>query len=249
MYKGKKILGVITARGGSQSIPEKNIKKLAGEPLIAYTIKAAKNSKLLDYFLVSTDSKKIATVSKKYGAPIPFMRPAELATNTTRSIPVLIHALKWLKHNKNESYDYVMILQPTSPFRTSKDIDVCIKLAVDNNADSVMSMVRTPDFHPAKLKKIEANLIVSLLEKEKGQSAMKHELQEVYRRNCAIYLTKTEFIMKNDLFGKFSVPYVMPMERSIDINDKFEFIVADLIMKEFKKKNSNYQSWLKKIKT
>ncbi|MDP2910211.1 MAG: hypothetical protein Q8N58_00255, partial [bacterium] len=169
-------------------------------------------------------------------------------TNTARSIPVLVHALDWLKDNENESYDYVMILQPTSPFRTSKDIDSCIKLAVDNNADSVMSMVEVPDFHPAKLKKIEANLITSLLEKEKGQSAMKHELKEVYRRNCAIYLTKTGLVMKNDLFGKFSVPYIMPPERSIDINGKFEFIVADLIMKEFKKKNFSYKSWLKEIK-
>lgn len=236
MYKNKIFLGIITARGGSKSILRKNIKILASEPLIAYTIRAAQGSRYLDYFLVSTDSKEIAAISKKYGAPVPFLRPAKLATDTARAIPVLTHALGWLKDNKNESYDYVMILQPTSPFRTSKDIDECIKKIVDTNADSVMSMVQLTDFSLPKLKKIEADLITSFVSKEGPQSAFRHELSPVFRRNCAVYLTKTSVIRKRDLFGRISRPYLMPPERSIDINTSFDFTVADLLMKAVKRK-------------
>lgn len=146
MYKGKKILGVITARGGSKGIPEKNIKPLNGKPLISYTIKAAHGSKYLDYSLVSTDDPKIARVSRKYKARVPFMRPAELATDIAKSIPVVLHALDWLRKHKKQKYSYAMILQPTSPLRTAQDIDECIKKAVDTDADSVMSMVKLFDF-------------------------------------------------------------------------------------------------------
>src|SRR3989338_9088845 len=110
MYKNKSVLAVITARGGSKGIPRKNIKDLAGVPLIAYTIEAAKNSRCLDYFLVSTDDAEIAEVSKKYSAPVPFMRPTELSTDAAKSIPVIQHAISWLKEREGKSFDYVMIL-------------------------------------------------------------------------------------------------------------------------------------------
>lgn len=235
MYKGKRILGVITARGGSKSIPKKNIKKLAGESLIAYTIKAAKASQYLDYFLVSTDSPEIARVSKKYGVPVPFMRPAELATDTAKSIPVVIHTLDWLKINHKQEYDYVMILQPTSPFRTAGDIDECIKKAVDKKADSVMSMVKLSDFSISKLKKLKGDLILPLVEGEGKVSASKHEMPDIFKRNCAIYLTKTKIIRQNDLFGKKSLAYIMSLERSVDINTPLDFIVADVLMRQVKR--------------
>lgn len=235
MYKNKKILAVITARGGSKGVPKKNVKKLAGEPLIAYTIKSARNSMLLDYFLVSTDNLEIAKVSKRYKAPVPFMRPAELATDKAKSIPVVIHALDWLKQNKKQNYDYVMILQPTSPFRTSKDIDECIKKAVDTNADSVMSMMKLSDFSIPKLKKLDGDIILPFAEDEGKMSASKHELPNVYKRNCAIYLIKVSCIYNSDLFGKTSRAYIMPLERSVDINNMMDFIVADVMMKEVKK--------------
>ena len=236
MYKNKKFLGVITARGKSKSIPKKNIKKLAGEPLIAYTIKAAKGSKYLDYFLVSTDDREIAEISKRYGTSIPFMRPKKLATSKAKSVPVVIHALDWLKANKKKEYDYAMILQPTSPFRTAKDIDECIKKIVDTKADSVMSMVKLSDFSLPKLKKIKDDKILPWVKEEGKRSAMKHEIPEVYKRNTAIYLTKTSVIRKEDLFGRISRPYIMPPERSIDINTPFDFTVADLLMKAIKRK-------------
>ena len=123
VYKNKKILGVITARGGSKGIPRKNIKELNGKPLIAYTIESAKDSNYLTRCIVSTDDEELLKSTKQHSADVPFIRPAELAQDKSTSMEVVQHALKWLKENNGEEYDYLMILQPTSPLRTSEDID------------------------------------------------------------------------------------------------------------------------------
>jgi len=234
MYKDKKILGVITARGGSKGIPRKNIKKLAGKPLIYYTIKAAKKSKYLTRCIVSTDNKKIFNISKKLGADVPFIRPSKLAQDKSTSLEVSQHALKWLKDNNGEEYDYLMILQPTSPLRIVKDIDKSIKKIVDTKADSVMSMVKIDDFSIKKIKKIENDKIIPWMRDEGKESARRQDLDNVYKRNCAIYLTKVLLIKKGDLFGKISRPYIMSSERSIDINSLIDFIIAKTYLK-FKK--------------
>ncbi|MCK4554420.1 acylneuraminate cytidylyltransferase family protein [Candidatus Parcubacteria bacterium] len=231
MYKDKKILGVITARGGSRGIPRKNIKPLAGKPLIAYTIEAAKKSKHLTRCIVSTDDQEIADISQRYGADIPFIRPAELAQDHSASMGVVQHALKWLKENQGEEYDYLMILQPTSPLRTAKEIDECIKKAIETNADSVMSMVELVDFSLKKLKRIENDLILPLVEDEGATSSQRQDAEKVYKRNCAIYLTRAELIMQGDLFGRISRPYIMPEERSVDINKPIDFELAEFWLK------------------
>ncbi len=226
MYNTKRIIGIITARGNSQGVSKKNTRLLGGKPLIAYTIEAARGSTLLTRCIVSTDDPEIADIVKHLGADVPFMRPAELAQADTPTIPVLQHALAELKKN-NETYDYVMILQPTSPFRTSEDIDACIRKIVDTDADSVMSMVELADFSPAKLKVIEDDIIRPLFEDEGRTSAQRTEGPKVFKRNAAIYLTKTNLIEQGDLFGAISRPYVMPAERSLDINHSMDFQIAE----------------------
>tara|TARA_Y100000310_G_C20699321_1_gene828242 strand:- start:2655 stop:3362 length:708 start_codon:yes stop_codon:yes gene_type:complete len=235
MYKNKKILGLITARGGSKSIPNKNIAVLAYKPLIYYTIDASKNSEFLTRTIVSTEDEAIAKICREHGAEVPFMRPTELAQSNTPHIPVLQHALKLLKENNVEEYDYVMILQPTSPFRTSEDIDESIKKAVDTDADSVMSMVELVDFDPHKIKKIEeADRIEPMFEDEGEQSGRRQDGEKMYKRNCAIYLTKVEHIMNNDLFGKVSRSYLMPEERSLDINEPNDLNLAEFMLSQTK---------------
>lgn len=229
MYKNKAILAVITARGGSKGIPRKNIKDLGGKPLIAYTIEAAKNSQYLDYFLVSTDDAEIAEVAKNFGAPVPFMRPTGLSTDAAKSIPVIQHAVNWLKDNEGKTFDYVMILQPTSPFRTAEDIDKSIEKIADTGADSVMGMKKLVDFSMAKLKVLDGDKILPLAESEGKESAARSELKDLYKRNCAIYLTKTDLIMRGDMFGSDSRAYLMPEERSIDINTPFDFELAEFM--------------------
>ena len=220
---------MITARGGSKGIPRKNIKELGGKPLIAWTIEAVKQSKYLDDCVLSTDDVEIAEIAKKFGCRVPFMRPLELATDQAKSIPVVQHTLTWLKENEDQEFDYIMILQPTSPFRTASDIDESIKKAVDTNADSVMSMMKLVDFSAPKLKVLDGDIIKPWADTEGKQSASRNELKDVYKRNCAIYLTKVPVLMAGDLFGEVSRAIVMPNLRSADINTPEDFDYAEFL--------------------
>lgn len=231
MYEGKRILGVITARGGSKGIARKNIKELLGKPLIAYTIEAAQHSTLLTKVIVSTDDDEIAEVAKRYGADVPYKQPANISGDTNMAFEAVQYAVRTLKE-QGEEFDYAMMLQPTSPLRTADDIDACIRLAVDSNADSVMSMKQLTDFSVKKLKSIDTNgQIHGLLEDEGKQTAARTEAEPVYRRNCAVYLTKTSLVETGDQFGVTSLAYLMPEERSIDINEPVDFALAEFWMK------------------
>lgn len=232
MLQGKTIVAVITARGGSKGIPQKNITLCGSKPLIAWTIEAAQQSNYLTEFLLSTDDEEIANVAKDYGCPVPFMRPQELASDTAKSIPVIQHALQWKKTHEGKEFDYVMILQPTSPLRTAADIDACIEKIVETGADSVMSMVKLEDFSAAKLKVIDKDgKILPWQEDEGKESKSRSELSHVYKRNCAIYLTRVSLMMAGDMFGKDSRAYIMPPERSIDINVPFDLHCANILIK------------------
>lgn len=224
-------LAVITARGGSKSIPKKNIHDLAGKPLLAYTIEAAKGSALLTRTILSTDDEEIAEVGRTYGCEVPFMRPAELAQDDSTSMSVVQHVLSTLKE-EGEVYDYLMILQPTSPFRTAEDIDASIKVALEKDADSVMGMVELTDFAPKKLKRIlDDGSIVPLFESEGKISSQRQSDAGVYKRNAAIYLTKTSLIEAGDMFGARSYAYVMPTLRSLDINAPEDLAYAEYLMR------------------
>ncbi len=235
MYKNKRFFAVIPARGGSKGIPRKNIKECAGKPLIQWTIEAAKNSTLLDRFIVSTDDEEVGRIATACGADMPFVRPEELATDTARGIDVAAHALKWA-NEQDGSYDYCIILQPTSPLRTAEDIDACITKAGDTDADSVMSMYEVSDMAPEKLKRIEDDKILPLLNKEGSTTADRHDSEKIYKRNCAVYLTKSELLLKGELFGEDSRAYIMPSERSTDINEMLDFTFAEFLLKSHKNK-------------
>ena len=229
-----KVLGVITARGGSKGIPRKNIKELAGKPLITYTIDAAKESRLLTRCIVSTDDQEIADIARAHGGDVPFMRPGELAEDHSGSMEVVQHALSFLKE-RGEEYDALLILQPTSPFRTAADIDACIQKMIDAKCDSVMSMVEMSNFAPKKVFELDGDVVAPYFKDDaQGKtSARRQDLPKAFKRNCAIYLTKVEHIKKGDLFGDDSRGYVMPVERSIDIDEPIDFVMADLLMKKY----------------
>lgn len=247
MYKNRFILGIITGRGGSKGIHRKNIKHLAGKPLIGYTIEAAKGSKYLDYFLVTTDDEEIAAVARSFGAPTPFLRPAELATDTAKDIPVLQHAINWLKEKQGKEFDYVMMLHPTAPLRLSEDIDNSIEKIVDTDADSVFSMKKMTDFALPKLKILEDDKILPLIEEEGRETKPRNATRAVYKRNCAIYLTKTNLIMDGDMFGSNSRAYIMPEERSVDINEPFDFKLAEFLIKNATEVSSNQKLYNKQV--
>lgn len=231
MYKNKKILALILARGGSKGIPKKNIKKLKGKPLIAYTVEKALKSNYLDRIILSTDSKEIANIGKKYGAEVPFMRPKILATDHATSEESMIHAINWLKENENYNSKYVMLLQPTSPLRKVKDIDKSVEKIIDKKADSLVSLVQS-DKHPFWMMKIKDGQ-VKTFDKKKEKYKRRQELPPIYIINGAIYIMKTNlFLKKKKLQPGYTIPHIMPKKRSIDIDDILDFKFVKMLIKE-----------------
>ena len=229
-----KILGLITARGGSKGIPGKNIKPLGNKPLINWTIEAALKSTAIDRVVVSTDYEDIAKAAKEAGAEVPFMRPVELAGDDSSHISVVVHAIKWLADNEGYRPDYVMLLQPTSPFRTSKDIDEAAKLAEERRGDGVLSVVEAPS-HPYLVKRIaEDGTLIDFTEKPEGY-LRRQSMEPAYAINGAIYLTRTELILKEKKLatGRF-YPYLMDEEGSIDIDTPWDFHIAELLIADKK---------------
>lgn len=233
MLANKEVLAIIPARGGSKGIKDKNILPFAGKPLIAWTIEAALNSKHVDRVIVSTDSLNIAGVSREWGAEVPFQRPAELASDTASGNAVVLHALQWL--TKHEGYDseYFILLQPTSPLRTSQHIDQAIcEFAAQSQADSMHSVAEV-DKTPYYMKTINTN---GYLENFMGDASgydNRQQMPKFYQLNGAMYLMRTkDFLQCKTLFTKRTNAYLMDRISSIDIDDEMDFALAEIFMKK-----------------
>ena len=205
--KQPKVLGVITARGGSKGIPGKNIKLLGGKPLIAYTIETAKKSKMLTNLIVSTDAEEIAMIAGRYGVEVPFLRPREYAGDKAPHLPVMKHAIEFMEKQEGIVYDSVVILQPTSPFRTVDDLDGTIKKLIETKADSAVSISEIPSgWHPIKIKKLEGDKVLPYCIPEE-EGLRRQDLPVAYKRNGGVYaitietafekVTKQLMIIKN----------------------------------------------------
>jgi N-acylneuraminate cytidylyltransferase/CMP-N,N'-diacetyllegionaminic acid synthase len=235
MYKGKSILALIPARGGSKGLPRKNIRPLLGKPLIAWTIEQALASKYLDRVIVSTDSEEIAEISKKYGAEVPFMRPKKLATDEVKSIDVVLHAVKWMEENDG-SYDLLMLLQPTSPLRTVEDIDKAVELLFGKGAIAVVSVCKV-DHHPYWSNVLPEDGCMENFIRPEAINKNRQGLPIFYRLNGAIYLAYCDYLkQEKTFFGDKTFAYIMPKERSIDIDEEIDFILAELLRRFYKKK-------------
>lgn len=197
-----KILGLIPARGGSKGIPGKNIKPLGGKPLLQYTIEAAKRSNLLSRIILSSDNEEIIATAKKLGLEAPFQRPMELADDSTSSLAVIIHALKYMEE-QGEYYDAVCLLQPTTPFRRNGLIDEAIEKFIEGNFDSLISVRELPEeFNPHWVfEPSEKGLKIATGEEE--IISRRQDLPKAFHRDGAIYLTKkTVLLEQKSLFGK-----------------------------------------------
>jgi CMP-N,N'-diacetyllegionaminic acid synthase len=227
------ILGLITARGGSKSIPGKNVKLLAGKPLIRWTIDEALKSSLVSRLVVSTDDDEIERVGLEGGAEVPFKRPAEMAGDASPHIDVIIHALEWLKLEQDYQPDYVLLLQPTSPFRTVADIDGAIQLAaLKPDAEAVVGVCET-EHHPFLAKKIDSEGGLEDFVKSDLAYLRRQDLPPAYVINGAIYLNKPDSLRKNrKIIPSGTLAYVMPQERSMDVDTPWDFYLADLIMSD-----------------
>lgn len=225
-----KILAIIPARGGSKGVRNKNIVKLQGQPLIHYTLKEAMKVKDFSRIIVSTESELIKSVCEQLGDFIPFMRPKEFAQDHSRTIDVVKDIISRLEQDFSEVYDFICLLQPTSPLRIVKDIEDCIDIIKNQAAGSVVSLAKVDEPHPYKMKIIDDGKIKSFMSGA-DSSIPRQELPEVFELNGAVYLSERNALIKNNtFFCDPCVPFIMPMERSININNNFDLDRATLLL-------------------
>ncbi len=233
MYKGKRILGLIPARGGSRGLPGKNIRPLLGKPLIAWTIEQAMACNCLDKVVVSTDDAEIAETAKKYGAEVPFIRPKELASDEAKSVDVALHALDFFK-DQNYEFDYLILLQPTSPLRTAADISKSVEILTDNEstADSLISVGEISHGHPAIVQKIDHRGFLQPFGGARLNAVRRQDLVNAYLPYGAIFLAKVESLRKYGTFYQDrTLPFLLERWQHYEIDDIYDFTAAETILK------------------
>lgn len=233
-----RILGIIPARGGSKSIPRKNIKLLGGKPLLAWAIDASQESGVLDRLILTTDDKEIAAVGERHGVEVPFLRPAELAQDTTPTLPVLQHAVAWLKEHEGYAPDAVMLLQPTAPLRQAAHIREAVELFKASGADSVVSVVEIPGHMSPHWAVVEAEdgwaELFSGEPIRKRISRRQEFPRKSYSHNGAIYIVKTEHLLhptEPSLYGERVKLYPMEAKYSVNIDSPEDWELAEAALR------------------
>ena len=230
MKNSKKILAIIPARGGSKGIPRKNIRLLAGRPLIVHTIEQALKSKYLDKVIVSTDDQEIEEISKKYRAKV-VKRPEELAEDSTLMLPVMEHVVSYLENNENYKPDIIVLLQPTSPFRQVQHIDEAIDKFLKENYDSLLSVCPFHEFIWRKKRNTAFSINYDFKKR-----VNKQDKEPEYRENGAIYISKYDVLIKrHNLLDNEVGLYIMPEENSVNIDTEFDFWLCEQILTKEKK--------------
>ncbi|MFD2044933.1 cytidylyltransferase domain-containing protein [Ornithinibacillus salinisoli] len=228
MYEGNSFIAIIPARSGSKGIKDKNIKSLNGKPMIAYTIEAALKSNIFDDVVVSTDSEKYASIAEEHGARVPFLRPKELASDTSTTIDVIEYTLIEME-KMGYTYDYFMLLQPTSPLRNVNDIQNAVKILFELKANSIVSVCEA-EHSPLLMNTLDETLsmdnFIHLTNHRRRQ-----DLTPYYRLNGAIYLSKVKlFLQKKTFYGIQSFAYIMDKNKSIDVDSEIDFELVKILL-------------------
>ncbi len=232
MYKDKTFLAIIPARGGSKGLPGKNIKELCGKPLIAWSIENGLKSKYLDEVIVSTDYKEIADIAKQYGASVPFLRPDYLASDTATSFDAIKYTIDYYKNKLNKEFDYIVLLEPTSPLREVSDIDNAIEKLFDSEANSIVGISKTEDQNPAFLVEKNSNDFINGYENKDMQVLRRQDIKDVYFFEGTIYVSKTDVLLdKKTFYHKNTIGYEVPKFKSLEIDDIDDFLMVEAMMK------------------
>ena len=221
----KSILAFIPARKGSKGLKFKNFKLVKNKPLINYTVEAAVKSKIFSEIVISTDHSNTIKNFKDYKEIHIHNRPRNLSNDKSLVVEALKHFLK----NNDKSFDYIMILQPTSPLRKITDIRKSYFYFIKSNADTLVGVYRVDDHHPSRMYKIKNKLLKPL--DTKNYSKRRQDLSEIYHRNGAIYLFKNSNLKNNTIYGKKIIPYIMPINRSLNIDNRIDFELAKILLK------------------
>jgi len=226
VIRGKSVLAVIPARGGSKGLPNKNILEFAGKPLIAWSIEAALGSKYIDRFILSTDSQEIANVAKQYNCEVPFIRPGKLATDDANGNDVVLHVLDKIDGN----YNIIIVLQPTSPLRTTDDIDQALEVMDHEEAPALVSVCKSskPLHWHHTIEKDGTLKPVYLL---KTIATNRQDQPPTYIPNGALYIAATNnFKDAKTFYTDSTLAYIMPLERSVDIDTQIDFYTAEALI-------------------
>jgi CMP-N-acetylneuraminic acid synthetase len=228
-----KILAVIPARGGSKSVTRKNVANIAGKPLLAYTIEEALKVLAILDLVVSTDDQEIAGVARALGAQVPFMRPAELATDHAQSAPVLRHCLLEMEAQRGLRYDAVLMLQPTTPLRQASHIEASINMLSTHDCDSVVSVVSVGGHHPFRMKRLVDNRLINFIDQGFEDMRPRQILPPVYIRNGAVYLSRRHVVAEQEqVVGSKCLGFEMSAVESINIDDQLDFKMAEIFLGE-----------------
>lgn len=232
MYKNQKILAVVTARGGSKGLPGKNIKVLNGKPLIGWTLEQIKASTLIDEAFVSTDSLEIAKVCEQFDVKVPSLRPEELARDNTSSMDVLEYTINLLEQ-QGKKFDYIMLLEPTSPLRKRGDLDNIVRLACDNpEQDGVISVGEVTSEHPLIMKRINENGNITPYVDESKRVYQRQQFDKVYFPYGVAYLVKvSKFKEVHTIYTDKVLPYYIERWQNYEIDDIYDFVCIESIMK------------------
>lgn len=225
-----KVLAIIPARGGSKGLPGKNIKPLCGKPLIGWTIEQAKASKYIDEIFVSTDSQEIADVAESFGVKVPELRPAELASDTATSASFVIYTIEKLKAQGKE-FDYIILLEPTSPLRMVEDIDSSI-ITLHNtpDADSIVGVCKAECAHPAFMVKVNSDGLL-LPFQDSMKALRRQDIGDVYFFEGTVYVTRTNaFLDRKSFYHEKTLPYIVPKGRAFEIDDAEDFYIVESLM-------------------
>ncbi len=222
MIEGNKILAIIPARSGSKGVPGKNLRLVHDKPLVAYSIEEAKKSEYIDKLVISSDDKEIIRVAKEFGAEAPFVRPSEIAQDSSPVVETIEHALANLRE-----YDYFLLLQPTSPLRLVSDIDECIQKTISNNAKACISVTK-PDDNPYWMFKIDSDSFIQPIIESNFIESRRQDLPTVYIPNGALYFAECDWFLEKKCFvSDETIAFIMPEERSIDIDTENDFKIFE----------------------
>lgn len=227
MIDGQTVLAIIPARGGSKGVKRKNIREVAGKPLISWTIEEAKKSRYIDRLVLSSDDLEIIEIAKEWGCEVPFVRPKALAHDHSSGLDPVIHAI-----NEIPGYDYIVLLQPTSPLRIVDDIDTCIENCIREEADSCVSVTES-NKSPYWMYKFDNDGRISPVIKTEQNISRRQDLPKAYKLNGAVFVSKCNSINKNLSFiTDNTIAYLMPEKRSLDIDTELDIKVLELIINE-----------------
>lgn len=233
MIEGKSVLAIIPARGGSKGLSGKNIREICGKPLIAWTIEKARKSKYLDMILVTTDSPEIASISRQFGADVPFLRPAELATDQASTYDAIRHALGYLKENQGGEFDYIVLLEPTSPLREDDDIDRMLEQIIsrEQDFDSIISVGEVSE-HPSIMKRLVGPRLEPFCG-ELVQTTRRQDNYPAYFPYGVAYIAKTGALLTENTFYTARCTYFsIKRYQNYEIDDIYDFLCTESIMKQ-----------------